>query len=158
MGILVKDLNKWNPEHKAVVLDGQNCKWSFRCIGLPSVVKYKNRLAVFYDAPGDHSVSHMRRSIGLAFMDLPLGHSSTTIVLIPFFLTDAIPFSIPAETHTSHSCQLHALQGYQIEEMACYLRKSYAQICCHQCNIPSQLLSPPLQSSREAYIRLVRII
>jgi predicted GH43/DUF377 family glycosyl hydrolase len=67
-----KDLNRWNPEHKAVVLDGQNCKWSFRCIGLPSVIKYKNRLAVLYDAPGDNSVSHMRRSIGLAFMNLPL--------------------------------------------------------------------------------------
>lgn len=67
-----KDLNKWNPEHKAVVIDGQNCKWSHRCIGLPSVIKYKNRLAVFYDAPGDNSVSHMRRSIGLAFMNLPL--------------------------------------------------------------------------------------
>ena len=67
-----KDLNKWNSEHKAIVIDGQNCKWSRRCIGLPSVVKYKNRLAVFYDAPGDFSVSHMRRSIGLAFMNLPL--------------------------------------------------------------------------------------
>lgn len=67
-----KYLNKWNPEHKAVVLDGQNCKWSHRCIGLPSVIKYKNRLAVFYDAPGDNSVSHMRRSIGLAFMNRPL--------------------------------------------------------------------------------------
>ena len=40
--------------------------WSRRCIGLPSVVSYKNRLAVFYDAPGGDSVSHMRPSIGLA--------------------------------------------------------------------------------------------
>ena len=67
-----KDLNSWNPGNKAVVLDRENCKWSHRCIGLPSVIKYKNRLAVFYDAPGDNSVSHMRRSIGLAFMNLPL--------------------------------------------------------------------------------------
>ena len=67
-----RDINKWNPEHKAVVIDRQNCKWSQRCIGLPSVVRYKNRLAVFYDAPGDNSVSHMRRSIGLAWLDLPL--------------------------------------------------------------------------------------
>jgi predicted GH43/DUF377 family glycosyl hydrolase len=67
-----KDLNRWNPADKAVVLDRENCKWSHRCIGLPSVIKYKNRLAVFYDAPGDNSVSHMRRSIGLAFMNLPL--------------------------------------------------------------------------------------
>jgi predicted GH43/DUF377 family glycosyl hydrolase len=67
-----KDLNKWDPQHKAIVIDGQNCKWSRRCIGLPSVVCYKNRLAIFYDAPGGDSVSHMRRSIGLAWLELPL--------------------------------------------------------------------------------------
>ena len=67
-----KDLNKWNSQHKAIVIDGHNCKWSRRCIGLPSVVSYKNRLAVFYDAPGGDSVSHMRRSIGLAWLELPL--------------------------------------------------------------------------------------
>jgi predicted GH43/DUF377 family glycosyl hydrolase len=67
-----KDLNRWDTECKAVVLDGNNCKWSHRCVGLPSVIKYRNRLAVLYDAPGDMSVSHMRRSIGLAFMNLPL--------------------------------------------------------------------------------------
>jgi hypothetical protein len=27
---------------------------------------------VLYDAPGDHSVSHMHRDIGLAWLDLPL--------------------------------------------------------------------------------------
>jgi len=67
-----KDLNKWDPAHKAVVIDGQNCTWSHRCIGLPSVIRYKNQLAVFYDAPGGNSTSHMRRSIGLAFLNLPL--------------------------------------------------------------------------------------
>jgi predicted GH43/DUF377 family glycosyl hydrolase len=67
-----KDLNKWNPEDKAIVLDRQNCKWTKRCVGLPSVVRYKNRLAVFYDAPEGNSVSHMRRSIGLAWLGLPL--------------------------------------------------------------------------------------
>ena len=67
-----KDLNRWDPARKAVVLDGVNCKWSHRCIGLPSVIKYRERLAVLYDAPGDNSISHMRRSIGLAFMNLPL--------------------------------------------------------------------------------------
>lgn len=67
-----KDLNKWDTEHKAVVLDGQNCKWSKRCIGLPSVIKYKGKLAVLYDGPGGNSTSHMRRSIGLAYLNLPL--------------------------------------------------------------------------------------
>jgi predicted GH43/DUF377 family glycosyl hydrolase len=67
-----KDLNHWDPQQKAIVIDGQNCKWSRRCIGLPSVVRYKNRLAVYYDAPGGDSVSHMRRSVGLAWLELPL--------------------------------------------------------------------------------------
>jgi len=67
-----KDLNKWDPARKAVVIDGQNCSWSHRCIGLPSVIRVKNQLAVFYDAPGGNSTSHMRRSIGLAFLNLPL--------------------------------------------------------------------------------------
>jgi predicted GH43/DUF377 family glycosyl hydrolase len=67
-----KDLNHWDPAHKAIVLDGKNCKWSKRCIGLPSVVRYGKRLAIFYDAPGGDSVSHMKRSIGLAWLNLPL--------------------------------------------------------------------------------------
>lgn len=67
-----KDLNKWDPDHKAIVLDGQNSKWSHRCIGMPTVIKHDNRLAILYDAPGDSSVSHMKRSIGLAFLNLPL--------------------------------------------------------------------------------------
>lgn len=67
-----KDLNQWNPEHRAIVIDGQNCSWSKRCIGLAGVTRYEGRLAVLYDAPGDESVSHMRRSIGLAWLDLPL--------------------------------------------------------------------------------------
>ena len=67
-----RDLNKWNPEHKAVVLDGSNCTWSKRCIGLPSVIPVGNRLAVFYDGPGGESVNHYCRNIGLAWLDLPL--------------------------------------------------------------------------------------
>jgi predicted GH43/DUF377 family glycosyl hydrolase len=67
-----KDLNHWNSAQKAVVLDGHNCTWSKRAIGLPSVVRYGNRLAVFYDAPGGSQISHMRRSIGLAWLKLPL--------------------------------------------------------------------------------------
>jgi hypothetical protein len=67
-----KDLNKWNPADKAVVLDGKNCTWSTDCIGMPSVIKHGNRLAILYDAPGDKSVSHMKRDIGLAWLKLPL--------------------------------------------------------------------------------------
>jgi len=67
-----KDLNRWNPADKAVVLDGRNCAWSTKCIGLPSVVKVKNRLAILYDAPGGDGKSHMRRDVGLAWLELPL--------------------------------------------------------------------------------------
>jgi hypothetical protein len=67
-----KDPNRWDPKNKAVVLDGQNCTWSKQCIGLPGVVKVGDRLAMLYDAPGGDSVSHMRRSIGLAWIDLPI--------------------------------------------------------------------------------------
>ncbi len=67
-----KDLNHWNPADKAVVLDGANCRWSRKCLGLPSVGKVGNRLAVFYDAPGGDSTSHMKRDVGLAWLELPL--------------------------------------------------------------------------------------
>ena len=67
-----KDLNHWSTEQKAVVLDGKNCTWSRQCVGLPSVVKLKDRLAILYDAPGGDSTSHMNRDVGLAWLDLPL--------------------------------------------------------------------------------------
>jgi predicted GH43/DUF377 family glycosyl hydrolase len=67
-----QDLNKWDPARKAVVLDGRNCGWSQKCIGLPSVVARQNKLALFYDAPGGDSMSHMHRDVGVAWLDLPL--------------------------------------------------------------------------------------
>ena len=67
-----RDLNKWKSENKAIVLDGHNCNWSVKCIGLPSVVPMGNRLALIYDAPGESSTSHMKRNIGLAWLELPL--------------------------------------------------------------------------------------
>jgi predicted GH43/DUF377 family glycosyl hydrolase len=67
-----KDLNHWVPANKAVVLDGSNCRWSKKCIGLPSVVRVGGRLAIFYDAPADGGVDHMKRDVGLAWLNLPL--------------------------------------------------------------------------------------
>jgi len=67
-----KDLNHWHSDDKAVVLDGTNCRWSHECIGLPSVVQVGHRLAIFYDAPGGDSTSHIKRDVGLAWLDLPL--------------------------------------------------------------------------------------
>jgi hypothetical protein len=68
-----KDPTRWNRDHKAVVLDGENCNWSKRCIGMPSVHRVGDKLALLYDAPGGDSTGHMKRSIGLAWLDLPLG-------------------------------------------------------------------------------------
>ncbi len=67
-----KDLNRWDAKDKAVVLDGRNCTWSKKCIGLPSVIVVGKRLAIFYDAPGGDSTSHMGRDLGLAWLELPL--------------------------------------------------------------------------------------
>lgn len=72
-----KDLTKWDPAHKAVVLDSRNCKWSQHIIGLPSVVPCGKRLAIFYDGQDADPIppgvkSHMNRDIGLAWLDLPL--------------------------------------------------------------------------------------
>ena len=58
--------------NKAVVLDGKNCGWSNKCIGMPSVIAVGKRLAMFYDGPGGNSTSHMRRDVGLAWLELPL--------------------------------------------------------------------------------------
>jgi len=72
-----KDLNHWNPNHKAVVLDGTNCSWSRNIIGLPSVLKVGKRLAILYDGYAGDGIppgvkSHMNRDVGLAWLDLPL--------------------------------------------------------------------------------------
>lgn len=67
-----RDLNRWRAEDKAIVLDASNCTWSPNIIGLPSVVKYGTRLAIFYDGQAGSEMSHMRRDVGLAFLPLPL--------------------------------------------------------------------------------------
>ena len=67
-----KDINKWNAAHKAIVLDSSNCIWGKGAIGMPSVIKAGNRLAILYDAAGGKNFGHMYRSIGLAWLDLPL--------------------------------------------------------------------------------------
>jgi hypothetical protein len=67
-----RDLNHWDPQNKAVVLDHTNCAWSPYVVGLPSVVSIGRRLAVFYDGRPAPDVSHMGRDVGLAWLDLPL--------------------------------------------------------------------------------------
>jgi hypothetical protein len=73
-----KDLGKWNPENRAIAVDGKNCSWSRECIGMPSVIPVGKRLALLYDAPGGDGTSHMHRDIGLAWIDLPLQAPATT--------------------------------------------------------------------------------
>jgi hypothetical protein len=65
------DVNHWNPEQRAVVLDRTNCAWSKRCIGMPSVVPVGGRLAIFYDASTTVS-SNMGRDVGMAWLKLPM--------------------------------------------------------------------------------------
>ena len=67
-----KDIEKWNAKDRAIVLDGSNCSWSKKCVGMATVTKVGDRLAIFYDAAGGESISHMNRDIGLAWLDLPL--------------------------------------------------------------------------------------
>jgi predicted GH43/DUF377 family glycosyl hydrolase len=66
------DLEHWDPKHKAVVLDSSSSTWSKGVIGLPSVVKVGERLAVFYDGLAGNGTEHIGRDIGLAWLDLPL--------------------------------------------------------------------------------------
>lgn len=72
------DPERWDPAAKAVVLDGQHCTWSRRVIGLPSVLRVGDRLALFYDGLAEDGIGHMRRDIGLAWLPLPLVPPSTT--------------------------------------------------------------------------------
>lgn len=66
-----KDLTKWDAENHATVLDCTNCRWAVKCIGMPSVVQVGQKLAIFYDAPAQNP-GHMKRDVGLAWLDLPL--------------------------------------------------------------------------------------
>ena len=67
-----KDLNSWNTDNKAIVLDCENTKEVKGAIGMPSVIKAGNKLAILYDGATGENYGHMYRNINLAWMDLPL--------------------------------------------------------------------------------------
>jgi hypothetical protein len=67
-----KDVTRWNAADKAVVLDPNNCTWSKRVIGLPSVVADGGRLFIYYDGLATTEIDHCGRDIGLAWLPLPL--------------------------------------------------------------------------------------
>ena len=62
-----------------MVLDEANCHWCKRAIGMPSVVKVGNRLALFYDASPDGADGNMGRDIGLAQLPLRALNSDSEI-------------------------------------------------------------------------------
>ena len=57
---------------QAVVLDPGRSIWSKSVLGMPSVVRVDDRLAVLYDGSSRPGYSHMQRDIGLAWLELPL--------------------------------------------------------------------------------------
>lgn len=66
-----KSLTRWDAEKRAIVLDSNNCHWAAGRIGMPSVVKVGNRLALFYDA-STSGIGNMKCDLGLGWMSLPL--------------------------------------------------------------------------------------
>jgi hypothetical protein len=76
-----KDINKWNEKHKAIVLDSLNCSWSKGAIGMPSVIKVGNRLALFYDASEGYNTDHMNRNIGLAWLSIKLLETEVKLIV-----------------------------------------------------------------------------
>ncbi|SDL34802.1 hypothetical protein [Microbacterium azadirachtae] len=66
------DLSSFTPENKAIVVDTTVAEWSPLVVGLPSVLRIGERLAVYYDGSSKVSISHGRRDVGVAWLDLPL--------------------------------------------------------------------------------------
>ena len=67
-----KDLDNWNKENKAVVIDRDNAKEVKGAIGMPSVIRVGDRLAMLYDGAPGENFGHMGRGICLAWLKLPL--------------------------------------------------------------------------------------
>lgn len=66
------DPTNFDSKNRAVVVDATTSSWSKAVIGMPSVVPFAGRLALLYDGNSDRNHGHMRRDIGLTFLDLPL--------------------------------------------------------------------------------------
>ena len=68
-----RDLESWNVNDKAIVIDNIVSSFARGAIGMPSVIRISdNKLALFYDATVDGSISHLDRHIALAEIDLPI--------------------------------------------------------------------------------------
>lgn len=66
------DPNHWDAGNKAEVLSSRNCSWTHGAIGMPSVLRVGDRLAMMYDGSVNGDTSHFNRDIALAYIDLPL--------------------------------------------------------------------------------------
>jgi predicted GH43/DUF377 family glycosyl hydrolase len=66
------DPTRFDSANKAVVIDSQNSGWSPIVVGLPSVVRVGDRLAVYFDGSNEHTIGHGGRDIGVAWLDLPI--------------------------------------------------------------------------------------
>lgn len=67
-----KDIYHWSENNKAIVLDKQNCTWAKGAIGMPTVIKMSDKLALMYDGVNGNGTGHMKRDIGLAWIKLPI--------------------------------------------------------------------------------------
>jgi predicted GH43/DUF377 family glycosyl hydrolase len=67
-----QDIERWNAEDKAIIIDGKNCTWSKKIIGAPSVIEVNGKLHIFYDGIEDDRVSHYHRHIGKCSLALPI--------------------------------------------------------------------------------------
>lgn len=67
------DIDCWNPEDKAIVIDRNVSTWAKGAIGMPTVCPTDHgTLAVFYDGVHGEGTGHLDRHIGLAEISLPL--------------------------------------------------------------------------------------
>jgi predicted GH43/DUF377 family glycosyl hydrolase len=68
-----KDVEYWDENNKAIVIDKFASTWAHGAIGLATVVRKDDRtLALVYDAVEGEGTGHLGRSIGLATLSLPL--------------------------------------------------------------------------------------
>ena len=67
------DLERWNADNKAIVIDGSVSTWAHGAIGMPTVVQTDDHtLSLLYDAVPGNGTGHLERHIGLAEITLPL--------------------------------------------------------------------------------------
>ena len=97
------DVNHWNPACKAIVLDGSNCRWSHKCIGMPTVVPVGDKLYVFYDGAGGDSTNEMYRSVAKATLQLPLKVLDPDMLQVPVMNGS---FETPGAPPSGHAAKI----------------------------------------------------